>query len=1251
MDFCVLGPLEVWDRGRRFDVRRPKHRALLAALLLRVGSTVSVDQLLDDLWGERPPLTARGSLQNMVSGLRKQLGEAALRTESPGYRLEVEPERVDLFRFERLVEEARSAADAEERVKKLRDALALWRGPPLADLAFEPFVLLEAPRLEGLRLAAQEELIEARLALGEHTQVLPELEALVSEHPFDERLRGQLMLALYRAGRQAEALQAYRNARDLLVEELGLEPSAPLRELEQAILRHHPALSPSSRVRQPAFPPMRKTACVLVARLVNWDALEDEYDPETRSRLLDRQFAAVQETVERHSGTVERFFGDVAVAIFGVPKAYEDDALRALRAAVELRDEVSGAGDEPGLQIGVDTGEVFVSESASAGVVTGAVLDAAKRLAEAASGGEILLGAGVVRLVRNSASTQALDPVGLQEGRRLAAWRLLELIEGAPAIPRHLEAPLVGRRGELAQLRRAFESARDQSSCRLVVLAGEAGIGKTRLIGELVAEVGREAQVLVGRCASYGEGATWLPLAEILRGAGAEKPEVLRTLLAAEPDAALVGRRVAGAIGVSDEAAPLEETNRAIRRLFEVLARERPLLLVFEDVHWAEPTLLDLIDYLGVRASGPILLLCVTRPELLETRSDWANRAITLAALPEADVHALVEALPGDLDAEARARVVEVAEGNPLFAEQLVAHAWEEGSESLDGPPPSIEALLASRLDLLSAAERAFLRRAAVLGRRFPRAALLELSAENPSSTEADLRSLTAKGFVRGGATDESLSFHHVLMRNVAYAGIPKTERADLHERAAEWLDNHITNPDELVGHHLEQAYRCLSELQQADEPALNVGKRAAGRLASAAERAMAREDMLSAAALLARAEALLPPLDPLRPRLLTQRGRALRWLFGDLGQAAAVLDKAIRCARAVDDRRSEWAAVLEASFVRRMTEPNAWIGQARQEIERAIEACETLGYERGLATAWRMLGLLEADLGDADAAGQALERALMHARRSQDPRVERLILGVVGFLAVRGSMHVDDAIPLLELHQELARARGYSLWEADCDEDLAVLWAMRGEFRKAYGLLDDARTLNEYLGNPVASAQGNRSGAVHSGAVRRLAGDLAAAECDYRNAERFYEEQGNLASGATVAAELAHVLHDQSRDNEAFELTETSEAKAPSFDAEAQALWRGARAKVLACRGQPDEAEQLAFEAVEIASATDNLLLRADRLMDLAVVLRRLERAKEAASAIERALPLYDQKGNLVLGKRARELLEEIKTSVSAAC
>jgi tetratricopeptide (TPR) repeat protein len=569
----------------------------------------------------------------------------------------------------------------------------------------------------------------------------------------------------------------------------------------------------------------------------------------------------------------------------------------------------------------------------------------------------------------------------------------------------------------------------------------------------------------------------------------------------------------------------------------------------------------------------------------------------------------------------------------------LALRAEEQGEGSLELAPPSIEALLASRIDLLSPEEHALLQEAAVLGRRFSRAAVLELSSLEPAVTDELLRSLIDKGLLHIGASNDALGFHHSLVCNVAYAGIPKARRAELHERAVDWLDRYSTNPDELVGYHLEQAYLYRSELGPLDEPALELGRRAAERLASAADRAVAREDMRAAAALSARAADLLPQRDPLRFRLLARQGEALDWV-AEGASATAVLEAAIDGARAAGDPRLEWNARIERCFAWRLTDPQAWASHARREAERAIEACTSLGHEDGLVKAWRLLAIVERDRGQHRAAELALERALAFANRLRDKRMERAVLGVLAQVAVFGPTPVADAIRLVEDHLKLARTRGYFQWQAECNERLAVLWAMRRQFGKARALLAEGSTLRENLGVP--------GGLVSTALVERLAGDPAAAGHAYRLALEFFEEQGNVGFVPTIAAELAHVLHVQGRDEEALQLAEQSRKEAVSDDVEAQTLWRRARAKVVANRGAPDEAECLAREAERLASATDDVLLRADALVDLAAVLRLAGRADAAIAALEPALALYEQKGNLASGEYARDLLGEIDTSLS---
>jgi tetratricopeptide (TPR) repeat protein len=822
----------------------------------------------------------------------------------------------------------------------------------------------------------------------------------------------------------------------------------------------------------------------------------------------------------------------------------------------------------------------------------------------------------------------------------VGTWRLLRIVEGAPAIARRLEAALVGRQEELAQLLSAFEQAREQRRCKLLVLAGEPGIGKTRLARELVAAVRAEATVLNGACPSYGEGATWLPLAEMVHQLGD-----LAALLAGEERGEVVVQRLEELIGLSEGASSRDEAFWAVRQLFDAIARKRPLVAVFEDVHWAEPTLMELIENLAERSSGaPLLMLGLTRPELLEARPHLSERTITLSPLPEEEVRALVDSLESDLEPEVRARVVEVAEGNPLFVEQLVAYAEEEQVEAvqrLDAVPPSVEALLASRLDLLVPEEREVLQRAAIVGREFRRDTLIDLAPpEASASIDGRLRSLVEKGFLRLSESEDRLSFNHVLVRDVAYAGIPKAERARLHERVADLLENRagdrIGEPEEIVAYHLEQAHHYRLSLNPADRVALDLARRAAELLESAARRAGAREDMEAAAKLLHRATELLPRHDPTRLQGLLQLGETLRWLRS-LDQAAAVLVEAVECARAAGDRGVEWSARLEQSLVRRFHTTD-WIEQARIDAEQAIAACEKLGYDPGLVKAWRVLGVVEGNLAHISAAEQAFERALAYARRSGDERAEREILGVLGELAIYGATPVNDAIRIVEDHLRLARVKGYPHWEANCCECLAVARAMLGEAGEARALIAEARTIRAEFGLPDTGA------AAASAAVETLAGNAAAAEREYRTAERLYEETGSVGQASNKTLELALLLCLQGRDEEALELTDLVEDWTTSDELDIQVLWRRARAKALAgVGGDIDEAERLSREAVELASATDDLNLHGDALTDLAEILSVCDRSGEAVAAIEEALRLYERKGNLVSSRRARALLDKL--------
>src|SRR5579859_2383932 len=745
LEIRLLGPLEISDDGRSLAVPRLKPRALLAVLALNAGRVVSKDRLVDDLWGEDAPKTARHALENYVSDLRKLLGGHVVATQAPGYLLRLDPEQVDALRFERLVRD--SAA---------REALALFRGRPLEDVADAPFASSEIGRLEELEIVALETHLEANLGPASVT----ELEQLIAKHPYRERLRGLLMLALYRSGRQADALAAYRSARSTLADDLGIEPGDELQELERAILRQDPAL----RVAAPAAAEAprqrragRKTVTVAVTEL----AL-DRVDPEALQPALDR----ARVIAERHGGTLERRGSSIA-CVFGVPTVHEDDALRAVRAAVELRDLLVER--EP--RTGISTGEVYVDAEQS---VTGEPLSRAEQLARSAAPGEIVVAPETLRLVGDAASAEGA--------------RLVELNADTGRALR-LDSPLVGRERQLRALQSAFANAVADRTCHLFTVLGPAGVGKSRLLAELTAGLGGDATVLRGPCLPYGEGVTYWPLRE----AGIE----------GEPEAA--------------------------RGAFETLARSKPLVVCFDDLHWAEPAFLDLVEDVAESRGGSMLLVCLARPELLDVRPGWGGgrvnvSSVLLEPLSDEESGRLIDNLlgPSDLPEIVRDWIVSTAEGNPLFVEEMLASLVDqevlrpqgEGWTTVEMPalaiPPSVQALIAARIDRLPDDERTVLELASIEGTRFHPEAVAELAPEG-HDVERQLAALVRKELLRPREGEHSFAFRHQLVRDAAYDSMPKQLRAELHERLAEWL--RPREGDEIAAYHLEQAGGLRREL------------------------------------------------------------------------------------------------------------------------------------------------------------------------------------------------------------------------------------------------------------------------------------------------------------------------------------------------------------------------------------------------------------------------------------------------------
>jgi DNA-binding SARP family transcriptional activator/class 3 adenylate cyclase len=1278
----ILGALEVQADGTAVALGGTRQRALVAVLALHAGEVVSTDRLVDELWGERPPATAVHTVQVFVSRLRGALGEAGKRlvTQPPGYLLEAGGDEIDAACAKRLYETARTdlaAGDAAGAATQLREALALWRGPALADFTYEPFAQAAIAQLEELRLSCREELIEAQLALGRHAEVTSDLEALVREQPFRERPHGQLMLALYRCGRQADALEAYRNARKALVEELGVEPTKSLRELEEMILGQDEALdarptqlaalrpeppephappspvppspvppSPAPAARAPANdadaePPagapvmLRRTATVLVARL----STRGHADPERARAQIAAGRREVERVVTHHGGACISGLAREVVAIFGFPRTKEDDALRAVRAAYDLRRELPeglpAEADDIVLRVGLDTGEV-VAESPED--VFGQPLDRAARLASVAAEHEILLSDAT----RHSAGSPVLSEPSSDAG----AWRLTEIAMTGPALGRVTTTPMLGREHELNTASASFACAAREGKTHLLTVLGEAGIGKSRFAQALADRLGDEATVLAGRCLAYGEGVTYWPLREaITTVAGGESKPAIEELFAGVPDADMLAEVTAAYLGLTPGQATSEQIPWAIRRLLEQLASDRPLLLVIEDAHWAEPPLLDLIDYLVDWLTAPVLILCLARPELLDERPRWGGGhervvSVVLVPLADEDARALLRHHMGDrrLSTEASAHVLATAEGNPLFVEQLLAIGDEDPGWALDGRlPATIQALLAARLDRLGPAERAFIERAAVIGREFWAAAVVALlPPEARASAPTHLRELVRRGLIHPHgsplAGEEQLRFHHILIRDVAYHSTPKALRAELHERVAGWLAAFGDGYDEFVGYHLEQAFRYRIELGVADAETRSLAIRAGERLAAAGRRAEARSESASAIRLLGGAAEMFEAGGERRADVLLDLGSALRDA-GELRRAERVLRDALDEANLGQAEVLGARALIELSALRALVDSSTRVQDTEAVAQRAMAVFERLGDDAGLARAYMEIAEARWKQCCFAAMEGVLEDAFRHARRSRRADQGRILRGLAR-AAVMGPRPVSDAIArcgmVLERTQDDIRSTAYA------EAMLAVLKAMEGRPGEARELYDASHRRLQDIGLEVsASLQLMYRAFIEliSEEPLDISGELTRA-CD------LLIGIGERSRLSTIAALHARLLYVHGRYEESERRTRMSAQAAAADDVVSQVLWRGAAAKLLARNGRAREALEMVDRAHTLALQTDFLLIQGDARRDRSEVLALAGDEARARGDLEAAIALYERKGIRTSATAARERL-----------
>jgi class 3 adenylate cyclase/tetratricopeptide (TPR) repeat protein len=976
----------------------------------------------------------------------------------------------------------------------------------------------------------------------------------------------------------------------------------------------------------------RKVVTVVFADVVGSTALGERVDPETLRWAMQRWFGRMDDAIARHGGTVENYVGDAVMAVFGIPVANEDDALRAVRAAADMRDEGARLaaelqrerGVELAVRIGVNTGEAVTGATPGGGsFTTGDIVNVGARLEQSAPPGEILLGRETMRLVSHAVEAEAVAPLTVKgKAAPIEAFRLLSVAPGAGGRPQRPRPPMVDRAAERRRLLETFERARSRRACELVTVLGPAGVGKSRLVADVIEGLASEATVTVGRCQPYGDGRTWQPLAEALGG-------LLEHIDADEPALA----RAAEVLDPSGEAVGAEEAFWALRRVIEALARPRPLVLVVDDLQWAEPTFMDFLEHVAERSRDvPLVLLATARPELRDARPGWRDGATSVALEPlaEADSADLLQTLLGgaQLDRDAAMRILDVAAGYPLFVVEVVAMLADDGVLA-DEParlaaisvPSTIQALIAARLDRLEPSERAVVEAASVEGKEFARASVEALVG---APVESELRALGDKELVR--AVDrEIFRFDHQLIRDVAYEGIAKRRRAELHERLADRLPG---APDELLGYHRERAVVLRRELGEPEAATARLAARASTSLAAAARRAAQRDDHGAASALYERAIAMAGSDDTARGELLPALGASL-FEAGRMSDAVAVLDEAI--ARAPTPRLAAHARI-EREFVRLEVETSVGTDQARVVADDALAALD--GDESGRCRAFSLRAHVDWLVGHVEAADAAWASAAECAARAGDQLALFAILGWRATAAVFGPAPVDAAIRRCEEVRERVAASPVAVaWAVNA---LALLHAMRGDAERADGLVDEANETLHELGTLHSSVS-------HIEAlVRMLAGEPARAEATLRTGMRALASMQAADMLATTTAMLAQAVYAQGRVDEADELCGRAAAGAGTDDIVTQVVWRGVHAKVQARRGRCERAEALAREAVALAAPTDLLSHHGDAMLDLAEVLRVCGRTGDAERAALTALSLYEQKGNAAAASRARALLTD---------
>ena len=1251
VELGVLGPLQVRQYGLPVAVPGAKPRAVLTLLGLHGGSVVPAEVLVELLWGDDPPRTAAKALQTHISALRRALGDGFVLTEGAGWRLGTA--EIDAVRYRAVARQARDAfegGDAGQAVARFDEALALWRGTP--ELPDAPRGIAEKTRWKEGHAALVEDRADALLATGRAAEIIGELEAAVADAPLRERRWGHLMLALYRAGRQGEALGAYQRARSLLAEELGVDPGPELRRLEAAIVAQDAALEVSAPQRISAV----TRAVTFLLTDIEGSTAAWEADAAAMGVALARHDEIVEQIVTSRGGRLvkTRGEGDATFSVFDRPSA-------AAAASIDLQEAIrheSWALREPiRVRVALHTGEVELRD----GDYFGRAVNRAARLRSLATGGQILCSGATAELVIDTLPDDVvLADLGMRQLRNLARpEHVFELrLDGTatsdapepeqvsrPALPAVLggPGPFVGRGDELARLLAVWQTTLTAGTSA-VLIAGEPGVGKTRLAGEWSRRAYEQgAVVLYGRC-DEDLGAPYQPFAEALRTlVPCLGPNRLRGLRGVEALLPLVPGLIEALPDLPSPPRADPDTERyalfdAVVALLSTASKSAPVVLVLDDLHWAaKPTLLLLRHLLRFGEQSRVQIVGTYRSTdldrshplaamLADLHRDGTAVRLALSGLDERDVTAYVAGAGYDDEELARA-LAAVTGGNPFFLIEALRHVEEsDGRWDPHTLPQGVREAVSRRLSRLPVETNKALAAAAVVGSRFEVALVERVVGEDL----VDAFDEAAKAGIVIEEPGGWYRFNHALVRQSLLAELASVRRMRLHHHIAVTLEEDGADDEELLAELAYHYFECAwsGNAVKAVHYCRRAGDQAMDRLAFEG----AADHYDHALHALAEVDDELADRDDQQAELMVARCEALL-AAGDVTSAAGAVAQLLREAGG-SERLAAWGACFEGELTM-LTEP-----ERLDEIERAVAAAATtladLGDAAGEAKAHTVRAGCLARLGRIGDCETALDQALTAARRTQEHRLVNAVLANAPLAALWGPNPVPRAGGrCLDVVRLLRITTGSPVVEATSTRCQGVLDAYRGRAGAGRQLIESARRSLTDLGIRHALLEIDQ----FAGIVEMVADEPASAEPLLRHAYNGFRRMGLDADAAQTAALLARVCLALGRDDEAGELCSESERLAGHALKPAIA-WRTVRAELLARRGEFDDAIRVAKQAVAIAERTDALIDHGDACLALATVLDAAGDGQAARAAAERAHGLYERKGAVVLAEKARSVL-----------